>query len=232
MTPDANALDVGKPKPRLLDLFCGAGGAARGYADAGFEVVGVDHRPQPRYPFEFHQADALTFPLDGFDAIHASPPCQAYSVASECQRRIGKEYPDLVAATRLRLRSAGVPFVIENVEGAPLFMPAMLCGSMFGLGTSEMWLRRHRYFEGSFAILAPKCRHPKGRLSIGVYGNGTPQWHRKKLGRNVLADEWREAMGAPWMVKAELSQAIPPAYTCFIGRQLMHVVLSKIGVTP
>jgi DNA (cytosine-5)-methyltransferase 1 len=138
-------------KPRILDLFCGAGGASAGYARAGFDVVGVDLNPQPRYPFEFHQADALTFPLDGFDAIHASPPCQAYSTM---RRGLWKdrEHPDLIAPIRDRLIGADVPYVIENVEGARrlLVNPVLLCGTMFGLGTKEgNQLRRHRYFECS-----------------------------------------------------------------------------------
>lgn len=204
-------------KPRLLDLFCGAGGAAVGYSRAGFEVVGVDIKPQPRYPFEFHQADALTYPLDGFDVVHASPPCQRYSMAVRNQGR-PDDWPDLVPPMQRRL--GGRDYVIENVPGAPLQHPVTLCGSMFGLGTDELELRRHRLFECSPFLLAPPCNHD-GRVSIGVYGHGTPTWHRKKLGRNVSTDEMREAMGIDWMTRDELSQAIPPAYTEWIGRQLL-----------
>jgi hypothetical protein len=118
-------------RPRLLDLFCGAGGAAVGYHRAGFDVVGVDINPQPRYPFEFHQADAMTFPLDGFDAIHASPPCQAYSHGTPPDKR--SNHPDLLDATRDRLNAAGLPWVIENVPRAPLRSPVILCGSQFDL---------------------------------------------------------------------------------------------------
>lgn len=234
-----------KTKTRLLDLFCGAGGAAVGYHRAGFDVVGVDHRPQPRYPFEFVQADAMTFPLDGFDVIHASPPCQRYSIAS---RNIGRSHgkPDLIPAVRHRLTEQGAPWVIENVYGAPLFFPVLLCGSMFGLGSSTgLWLRRHRLFECSHLFLAPQCRHPKAyackvygngtmyvgretnrkcRISIGVYGNETNRWHQEQLGRNITITEQREAMGIDWMTRAELTQAIPPAYTEWIGKRLMETI--------
>ena len=204
----------------LLDLFCGAGGCSMGYHRAGFRVVGVDINPQPHYPFEFIQADAMTFPLDGFDAIHASPPCQKYSVICKGMGTTDGR-PDLVAETRVRLEGSGVPWVIENVEGAPMHFPLLLCGSMFGLRTAAgLWLRRHRLFETDRLILGPQCRHEKG-LSIGVYGNGTNKWHREKLGRNITAEEQREAMGIDWMPRKWLSQAIPPAYTEWIGRRLI-----------
>ncbi len=207
--------------PLLLDLFCGAGGCSMGYHRAGFDVVGVDVNPQPHYPFKFIQADAMTFPLDGFDVIHASPPCQKYSVICKGMGTTDGR-PDLVAATRSRLETSGVPWVIENVEGAPLRFPLLLCGSMFGLQTSEgLWLRRHRLFESSMMFLGPQCCHPRG-MSIGVYGNGTNSWHREKLGRNITTDEQREAMGIDWMPRKWLSQAIPPAYTEWIGRRIIE----------
>ncbi len=204
---------------RLLDLFCGAGGAGMGYYRAGFEVVGVDIKPMPRYPFEFHQADALEFLAEHgheFDAIHASPPCQRYSIFS---RNLGlaDQHPDLIAPTRDRLARAGKPYVIENVAGAPLDSPAMLCGSWFGLQT---W--RHRYFESTIFLWSTPCRHVG--IGIPVYGGGTPQWHRKKYGRNVTDAEKRSAMGIDWMNRKELSQAIPPAYTEFIGEQLIRAL--------
>src|SRR5678815_3968779 len=118
-------------KPRLLDLFCGAGGAAMGYHRAGFEVVGVDIKPQPHYPFEFHQADAMTFPLEGFDAIHASPPCQAFCDLKDMHN--AKQHDNLLTPIRKRLAESGVPYVIENVRGAPLDGKLRLCGSMFDL---------------------------------------------------------------------------------------------------
>src|SRR4030042_2837765 len=142
-------------KPRLLDLFCGAGGAAMGYHRAGFEVVGVDIKPQPHYPFEFHQADALTFPLDEFDAYHASPPCQAFTKYKNLRKDLPSRYPNLIPSTRRRLTDTDKPFVIENVEGSPLINPIVLCGSMFGLD-----VRRHRLFEcGKFTVQPLVCHH-------------------------------------------------------------------------
>lgn len=202
-------------KPRLLDLFCCAGGAGMGYHQAGFEVVGVDIEPQPRYPFPFIQADALSLDqrfLAWFDAIHASPPCQCHSLAQRIQ---GNDHPDLVAPVRRRLIEAGRPYVIENVEGAPLVDPVTLCGAMFGLRTY-----RHRLFETSFALTAPT--HPEHSAPL------------RKMGRPVGEHEFmhvvgnfsgvalgREIMGMPWAARNELSEAIPPAYTRFIGEQLM-----------
>lgn len=204
---------------RLLDLFCGAGGAAMGYHRAGFdEIIGVDIEPQPHYPFTFVQADALTFPLDGFDVIHASPPCQAYCKFS---RNLGTSdrHPDLIPPMQRRLE--GYVYVLENVEGAPLASPFMLCGSMFGLR-----VRRHRLFESPVLVpsllFAPaSCRHDG--ISIGVYGRGTTVWHRAKLGRNVGIAEKRAAMGIDWMTGDELREAIPPVYTEWIGKQLLAV---------
>jgi Site-specific DNA methylase len=200
---------------RLLDLFSGAGGSAMGYHRAGFEVLGVDIKPQPRYPFPFVQADALEFlagvrPGD-FDLIHASPPCQAYS---RLPRR-GRKYPDLVGVVREELQRTGSPFIIENVVGAPLISPIVLCGLMFGLRTY-----RHRLFECSeFLMQIPHRAHevpcpPAGRRGlsedgfISVCGN---------ISQMRFA---RRAMGIDWMTRDELTQAIPPAYTEFIGRQM------------
>ena len=149
---------------RLLDLFCGAGGAAMGYHRAGFdEIVGVDIDPQPNYPFEFVQADAMTYPLEGFDVIHASPPCRAYSVMKSLNP--DRKHVDLVASIRERLRASGAIYVIENVPGAPLETVAVLCGSMFGLHSSRGYLRRHRLFESNILLLAPGCNHEG--LAIG-----------------------------------------------------------------
>jgi DNA (cytosine-5)-methyltransferase 1 len=224
-------------KPRLLDLFCGAGGAAMGYHRAGFEVVGVDIKPQPRYPFEFFQADALELmrafldlgpwpnneivdSLEIIDAIHASPPCQGYSDLRS--RHKEREYPDLIAPTRELCEQTGLPFVIENVRGARLRASLMLCGSSFNLGSGERLLRRHRYFEINWdlGILVPPCNH-LGREAIGVYGGGPSEISK---GYQGLIHEKREAMGIEWMVGDEIAEAIPPAYTEFIGEQLMaHV---------
>jgi DNA (cytosine-5)-methyltransferase 1 len=220
-------------KPRLLDLFCGAGGCSVGYARAGFEVVGVDIKPQPRYPFEFHQADALTFPLDGFDVIHASPPCQAYSVLRRANP--GAEYPELVEPIRARLQESRKPYVIENVPGAPLKFSLLLCGSMFGLGSGARYLQRHRLFETSHLILAPGSCHHVGE-AIGVYGGADGSIYIRKLikkspgpyvrrgGYQGLKTECAEAMDIDWMTRTELTQAIPPAYTEWIGRQLLDQI--------
>jgi DNA (cytosine-5)-methyltransferase 1 len=221
---------------RLLDLFCGAGGAGMGYHRAGFEVVGVDIKPQPHYPFEFHQADALEYLAEHgreFDAIHASPPCQAFSAMTNgrWQDRI-KNHPDLIEPTRRLLIESGKPYVIENVIGAPLIGPVVLCGTMFGLETEAgNQLRRHRLFEASFPVgLVSSCRH--NRFSaIGVYGGGQHprrQSHRRSSERNAYSETpadsdfgisaRRKVMGIDWMNGKELNQSIPPAYTEFIGR--------------
>jgi DNA (cytosine-5)-methyltransferase 1 len=207
---------------RLLDLFCCAGGAGMGYHRAGFEVVGVDIKPQPRYPFEFHQADALEYLREHgheFDVIHASPPCQAYSISRNNGAHKGA--PKMIEPVREALRATGKPYVIENVEGAPLISPIQICGASFGLGVAGFDLNRHRLFETSFPILAMPCQHRRGR-TVGVYGNGTNSYHRRKFGRNVSVAEQRIAMDIDWMVRKELTQAIPPAYTEFIGKQLLQ----------
>lgn len=205
---------------RLLDLFCGAGGAAVGYARAGFDVVGVDFKPQRHYPFEFIQADALTFPLDGFDVVHASPPCQGYSVANNIWSR---EHPKLIDAMRSRLQEWGGVWVIENVGGAWLDMrnAITLCGTHFGLK-----VYRHRLFESSVVVYPPRqCCHPSYLLPgyLSIYGHGARGRQTGNRGNNYVrygVKESREAMGIEWMTREELSQAIPPAYTEWIGRQL------------
>ena len=222
-------------KPRLLDLFCGAGGASMGYSKAGFEVVGVDIAPQPHYPFEFHQGDALEIlrnplPLEwavGFVAIHASPPCQAYTVAANIHG-VGS-HPDLLPRTRELLETTGLSWVIENVPGAPMRADVICCGLAFGLG-----VKRHRWFESNMPLwAAPACPpgHPgdwvtvfghtvleRGHV-IGKAKGGGPSIRHKHLG----VDRGREAMGIDWMNRNELSQAIPPAYTEFIGQQLLDL---------
>ena len=202
-------------KPRLLDLFCGAGGCSVGYARAGFEVVGVDIKPQKNYPFEFHQADAMTYPLDGFDAIHASPPCQGYSVATP--NRLKGTHPNLVASCRERLNEAGIPWVMENVYRAPMRSDFLLCGCHFNLGQ----LRRKRIFETNWSsmVLRPPCVHTG--CAITVAGHGTTASERKLRGRPTTQLERAEVMGIDWMNRDELAQAIPPAYTHFIGNRLM-----------
>lgn len=211
--------------PRLLDLFCGAGGAAYGYHLAGFdEIVGVDIKPQPRYPFEFIQADALEFPTNGFDAIHASPPCQAYS---DLKHRTGRDYPDLIEPIRDLLWASGLPYVIENVEGAPLVEPLLLCGTMF----PALKVLRHRLFESNVPMLAPGD-HPKHPLvhtkdkRKDHYGQPYRPWDYVSVngGGNSTVQAAAVAMGIGWMTKAELNEAIPPAYTRWVGLSLIRAI--------
>jgi DNA (cytosine-5)-methyltransferase 1 len=217
-------------RPRLLDLCCGAGGVAMGYDRVGFEVVGVDIAPQPNYPFEFHQADALAVLRGddervwfggGFAAIHASFPCQLWTAYARKGYGVGEGYPDLISAGRALLKATGLPYVIENVPGAPLENPVQLCGSSFGLD-----VRRHRLFECSFPVMAPPCAH----------GWQTPRFpqatNRENKRSTVEVGVWRiplevqqRAMGIDWMTLEELSEAIPPAYTEHIGRFLTRAVL-------
>jgi DNA (cytosine-5)-methyltransferase 1 len=207
-------------RPLLLDLFCGAGGAAMGYHRAGFEVVGVDINPQPHYPFEFHQADAMTFPLDGYDVIHASPPCQSFTAYRRKGHGVGDKYPNLIPNVRRRLQSSGKPYIIENVPGAPLEHPVTLCGSAFGLD-----IRRHRLFESNRPLAVPGCDHSWQTPRFPQATN------RTNLRRTVEVGVWRiplevqqRAMGVDWMTLPELSEAIPPAYTEHIGRQLLDAL--------
>ena len=208
-------------RPRLLDLFCGAGGAAMGYHRAGFDAVGVDNRPQPRYPFAFVQADAMTFPLDGYDAIHASPPCQDHSVTQNfTTARHGSGW--MLAATRELLQQQPLPWVIENVPGSPMRADYKLCGCMFdGLRTDTMMLNRERWFETSWHGfgMRPPCSHDLPAVSVA--GHDVPS-HQRKSGRSVTLKERRQAMGIDWMGRDELGQAIPPAYTEYIGAQLLE----------
>lgn len=194
-----------------------------GYAAAGFEVVGVDIDPQPNYPFTFIQADAMTFPLDGFDAYHASCPCQAYSAMAKLTKR---EYPRLIEPTRERLRATGKPYVIENVEGAPLIDPVLLCGVERGLRLEQYVLRRHRLFESNVPLRSNGCACHKGDgVTMAVYGGGNtnkPRTSAVSGGRPYkgTADERRAIMEMPWATMREVNEAIPPAYTELIGRQL------------
>lgn len=222
---------------RLLDLFCGAGGAAMGYHRAGFEVVGVDIEPMPHFPFEFHQADALDYCREHgheFDVIHASPPCQRYSTMTNGRWKDRVEtHPDLIAPTRELLIASGKPYIIENVSGAraELINPVLLCGTMFGLQTKHgNQLLRHRWFESSFwPGLVPPCRHGK-ESAIGVYGGGQNPARRKRRYKAECEDldfgisERRRAMGIDWMTGLELNEAIPPAYTEWLGRRLMEAI--------
>ena len=211
---------------RLLDLFCGAGGAGMGYHRAGFEVVGVDIKPQKHYPFEFHCADAFAF-LEKhgheFDVIHASPPCQGFSDLKKMHN--AKQHADLLTPMREALQSVGKPYVIENVEGAPMQNYITLCGSMFGLMTSTAELRRHRRFETSWPIvMVPECQHGKRDRVIGVYGGHGRDRRRTVNTQDFSTEDRRIAMGIDWMNGQELSQAIPPKYTEWIGKRLMEAI--------
>lgn len=217
-------------RPKALDLFCCAGGAGMGLHRAGFDVVGVDIDPQPRYPFEFHQADALTYPLEGFDFIWASPPCQGYTAMRHAPGAKGA--PLLIDQVRDRM-PRGVPWVIENVEEAAwaLRNPVLLCGSMFDLGAQGCRLQRHRLFEtGNFTLPQYKCQHDD-RPVIGVYG-GHARKRAARAGGRGTQDVWRgghvaaakEALEIDWMTLAEMSEAIPPDYSEFIGRYALAVV--------
>lgn len=224
--------------PKLLDLFCCDGGAAVGYARAGWEVVGVDIAPHPRYPFEFHQADALTYPLEGFDAIHASPPCQRYSVSRHTHSHV---HPDLVAPTRARLLASGLPYVIENVIGAPLRAPIMLCGTMFDMTIEDgdgtpLFLARHRLFESNVWLTIPLgCRcldfKDRGYRVGGVYNGGAKsivRADRVGAGYTPKPTVAAKLMQIDWMTYAGLTQAIPPAYTEWVGTQLL-TALEKVA---
>lgn len=233
-------------RPRLLDLFCGAGGCSVGYHRAGFDVVGVDKEPMKRYPYEFVQADALStlqhllnggrirvMPLDDasplyrlrdFDAIHASPPCQAFSVSTAPHGQSGRgKHPNLIEPCRELLDRTGKPWVMENVIGAPMRVPSiMLCGMMFGLRVLQ-----HRLFESSFFMLSPPHpKHPSGMLtnSHRAYDRGESRYVCL-AGHNFERREGERAMGIDWMGSCkELAQAIPPAYTEYVGRQLLAVL--------
>lgn len=196
-----------------------------GYHKGGYDVVGVDIQPQPRYPFRFIQADALQFLsaliLRGWDdirlpdiqAFHASPPCQKNSTMTKglWKDRLDS-HPELIAPTRELLKLTGKPYSIENVPTAPLINPVVLCGSMFGLS-----VRRHRLFETSFPVIAPSCNHAEQGRVVAVYGHSGGSSKRDGLKFGGV-DTWREAMQIDWMTGAELAEAIPPAYTEFIAR--------------
>jgi len=221
---------------RLLDLFCGAGGAAVGYDRAGFEVVGVDFKPQPHYPFEFHLADALEFCAQHgheFDMVHASPPCQAYTgMRNVTLARFGTvrtDHPDLIAITRSVLQATGTPYIIENVTRSPIQTQFVICGAAIGM----LHMARHRHFECSLLLPAPPpCKHYKEAYTIGVYG-AKPDGRRVSYRRNRLCrvakglKEAQELMGIDWMDWDEIKEAVPPAYTEYIGRHLL-TALSEV----
>ena len=195
-------------KPKLLDLFCGAGGAAMGYHRAGFEVVGVDIEPQPHYPFRFIQADVMTdilslhrYAFRHFSVIHASPPCQGYANVT-LWRGSHENHVKLIGPVRELLSAIGIPWVIENVKTNALRSTQMLCATEFNLRVI-----RHRYFESPFLPfrMAPACNHSQSMIFE----------HKQER-------EFADRMGCEWMSSLEAREAIPPAYTEFIGKQLME----------
>ncbi len=228
-------------RPRLLDLFCAEGGAARGYMDAGFDVVGVDTRPSVgrRYPGTFILGDALEYAREHgheYAAIHASPPCQAYSIATAGTPGARAHHPRLISATRDVLDDSGRPYVIENVEGArrDLHSPVTLCGTMFGLsavdddGSTRLELRRHRLFECSgFHVWQPTCDHGRyGDAVGGVYGGGrSDRREAREVRRGGYTPSQRvreQLMGIDWMTQHGLTQALPPAYTRYLGSAILE----------
>jgi DNA (cytosine-5)-methyltransferase 1 len=231
MNKPQNDLAVGCPLERrvmplrCLDLFCCGGGAGMGYHLAGMDVTGVDIDPQPKYPFTFVQGDALEYLAahgHEFDFIHASPPCQGYSVL---KRFGGGDTPKLIGAVRELLQRSGKPWVIENVQGArqDMINPIMLCGSSFGLG-----VRRHRIFETNPPIaLVPACAHHAQPEPVDVTGTGSfckkprtaPRGGLSRKPKNIK--EARDVMGIQWLGRKELSQAVPPAFTRYIAEQMM-----------
>jgi len=219
-------------KPKILDLFCCAGGAALGYSQAGFDVVGVDITPQPNYPFKFIQADALKLDpkfIASFDALHASPPCQSYSDLAK-RNGNGHEWPRLVEPVREMLIHSGLPYVIENVDGAPLINAVVLCGTMF----PGLRVLRHRLFEANFEIVPPPHRkHPRchtfdKRKSHYGKTNDMIDFVSVNGGGNCTIAAARDAMGIDWMTKDEINESIPPAYARFVWRELLrHIAANK-----
>lgn len=203
---------------KLLDLFCCAGGASYGYHKAGFEVTGVDLFPQKNYPFKFIQSDAIEYALahaHEYDVIAASPPCQSYTKARTIMNRV---HPDLVAPTREVLVASGKPYVIENVPLAPLIDPILLCGSMFDLRTY-----RHRLFESNLDLIPPA--HPKHVAKVTKMGRTPVDGEFMHVVGNFSGVKLaRQAMGIDWMIRNELSEAIPPAYTEYLGKQIMELI--------
>jgi DNA (cytosine-5)-methyltransferase 1 len=206
---------------KLLDLFCGAGGASAGYAAAGFEVHGVDLKHGKRYPYIYVRADVLDVLrdknyLDQFDVIHASPPCQTHSITQHLRNAQGKTTSklDLIPETRAALIESGKPYIIENVPGSPLINPIQLCGSSFGLK-----VRRHRLFESNMTLKGSVCNHKLQGRPVGVYGSLNDEI--PKGGKTAATiDEARDAMGMPWAIWTELVEAIPPAFTKYLGGQI------------
>lgn len=204
---------------KVLDLFCGAGGASMGYHRAGFEVTGVDIKHGKRYPFKYLRLNVMELQpsdLAEYDLIHASPPCQTHSITRNLRIAQGKQTDklDLIEPTRALLQASGKPYVIENVPGAPLFKPILLCGSAF-----DLKVRRHRLFESNLELKGTVCDHKKQGRPVGVYGSMRDEIPSGgKTAESI--EQAREAMGIDWMIWGELVEAIPPVYTEYLGRQV------------
>jgi DNA (cytosine-5)-methyltransferase 1 len=209
-------------RPRLLDLFCCAGGAAEGYARAGFEVVGVDKDPQRRYPFQFVQADAMTYPLAGFDAVHASPLWYAFTALAK-SRGFRANDPDDVTPIYERLKASGLPFVVESGSLGPLKGACQFCGPAFGLQVI-----RHMYFASNVDLRAPRCACVRGGAADGLYVAYKGSYGKGK--RNPprrSRREWKDAAGLGRMTWAEAHLAVPPAYTEHIGKRLLEHLAAR-----
>jgi DNA (cytosine-5)-methyltransferase 1 len=211
-------------KLKLLDLYCGGGGAGYGYEQAGFDVTGVDLYPQPKHRGKFIQADAIEYlaaHYRQYDVVHASPPCQAYSMASMQFRKQGKQYVDLISETRTALIAIGKPYVIENVPGSPLLNPVELCGAMF-----DMHTYRHRLFESNITLKAPE--HPKHIAPNAKMGRKPkPGEFIQYVGHFSGVGLVQEMTGLYWLGQSELAQSIPPQYTQYIGQQLIEYLRQK-----
>jgi DNA (cytosine-5)-methyltransferase 1 len=228
-------------RPLLLDLFSGAGGAAVGYYRAGFDIIGVDLHPMPRYPFEFIGAEALIFledliaddMADHFDAIHASPPCQRYSPTRTMHN---VRYPDVINPLRALLKKTQIPYIIENVPEAPMENPVILCGSQFDLcqeWSGEFWrgdvyLKRHRAFEVLFPV-PDAGLHDHTRRAVTVAGHGRMGKSDSIFKGKGFSQLKRDVMRIGWMTENELNEAIPPAYTQYVGQHLMRYLETDDG---
>jgi DNA (cytosine-5)-methyltransferase 1 len=208
---------------KLLDLFCGVGGASVGYHQAGFEVHGVDLKHGKRYPFTYLRADVLDVLKDKdfinqFDVIHASPPCQTHSITKHLRNAQGNSTSklDLIPETRQALIASGKPYIIENVPGSPLINPIQLCGSSFGLK-----VRRHRLFESNMPLIGSKCDHKAQGRPVGVYGSLNDEIPKGGKTASTI-DEARKAMDMDWAIWTELVEAIPPAFTKYLGGQIVN----------